>query len=268
MRLRLGSALHLGLGLAMAFAFGGSSAYALEPVDVELVLSVDVSLSMDEDEQRLQRNGYAAAFRDPEVLAAIRNGRYRRIALTYVEWGGIDSARVVVPWMIIDGPDAADRFSRILDEAPLVRAARTSISNALLFSGSLFEANGYSGERRVIDVSGDGPNNQGEQVTRARDAVVARGITINGLPLISEPAQLTGAPDPRDLDIYYEDCVIGGLGAFLVVVRHPSEFAFAIRRKLILEIAAPRTQPRVIPAQFTFREQRTDCLVGEKRWAQ
>ena len=180
------------------------------PVDVELVLAVDVSRSMDRDEQVLQRDGYVAALRDPEVLSAIRSGFVGRIALTYVEWGGRHEQRVVVPWRAIEIPADIEAFAAVLESSRAERRRYTSISGGLAFAAELFEANDFEGTRRVIDVSGDGPNNTGPPVTLLRDALVADGIVINGLPLMLSPYSSGVNNVLLDLESYYEDCVIGG----------------------------------------------------------
>ena len=218
-------------------------ARAETPVDLQLVLAVDISRSMDQDEQTLQRAGYVAALRDPDVIRAIEGGPLGRIALTYVEWAGHGLQTVLVPWTLIDGAEAAGRVADTLAAAPLQRLRRTSISHALTFSAAHFETSGFASPRRVIDISGDGPNNQGFTVTAARDAVLEQGITINGLPIMLKTGFPSGFFDVQNLDFYYEDCVIGGFGAFLVTVQDPGEFAGAIRRKLILEIAGRTSRP-------------------------
>lgn len=233
-------------------------------VDLELVLAVDVSLSMDLDEQQLQLEGYINAFRHPDVIAAIRSGRHHRIAVTFIEWGGVGFHQINVPWTMIDGEAAANAFADRLAARGLLSMPRTSIADAIIYSTALFEGNGFAGLRRVIDISGDGPNNQGTPVVDAREAAVARGITINGLPVLLKPGQPAGYFDLENLDVYYEDCVIGGPGSFIVPVRERNNFAEAIRRKLILEMAdAPA---RVHSVQFQPREPRIDCLIGEKLW--
>jgi hypothetical protein len=234
-------------------------------VDLELVLAVDISLSMDEDEQRLQRDGYAAAFRHPDVIEAIQTGPNGRIAATYVEWAGESFQRIVVPWTLIDGAATALPFAEKLAAAPIEQTYRTSISGAVLYATGLFDGNGYLG-RQVIDVSGDGANNQGVSVEIARDAAVQKGITINGLPLLLKPGSFDGYFEMVNLDDYYEDCVIGGTGAFIIPVRSEAEFAPAIRRKLVMEIAQ-----RGLPAAKVMQVQartRSDCLIGEKMWNQ
>lgn len=242
----------------------GSGHAAENAVDLELVLAVDVSLSMDLDELRLQRRGYVAAFRHPEVIAAITSGRLGRIAVTYLEWGGAGTGRMMLPWTVIDGMPAAERFASSLATARINRFHRTSISDILVKAGALFDGNGFTGTRRVIDVSGDGPNNQGPSVTSARDAVIRRGITINGLPILLKAAERPAWFDVATLDRYYKDCVIGGEGAFIVRVRSPGEFAAAIRRKLVLEIAGIQAGVRL--AQLRWPSPATDCLIGERLW--
>lgn len=235
-------------------------------VDLELVLAVDVSLSMDLEEQRLQREGYVMAFRDEEVIKSIMSGPSGRIAVTYVEWAGPGIQNVVLPWTLIDSAAAAQDFSRRLESSGISRARMTSISSALLFSDALFERSGVRGLRRVIDVSGDGPNNAGPAVTLIRDQLVAKGITINGLPImLKRPSSFF---DMENLDQYYNDCVIGGTGAFVIPIREQAEFRSATRRKLLLEIAG-RTEPpaRVIRVQARPDDDgKADCFAGERRW--
>jgi hypothetical protein len=231
-----------------------------ERVDLELILAVDVSRSMDIDEQQLQRDGYVAAITHPEVLDAIAEGRQGKIALTYVEWAGPETQYTLVDWRAIDGLESAKAFAATLAQAPIQRFRGTSISNSLVFVAPQFDHNGFQAARRVIDVSGDGPNNMGIPIEVARAPVLDAGITINGLPImIKQPGGFASIPD---LDRYYEQCVIGGFGAFLVVVHSADQFAEAIRRKLVLEIAG--RQPQIIPASAVANEERMDCLIGEK----
>jgi hypothetical protein len=253
-----------GLALALSTGAAGSAAHAQTPVDLELVLAVDVSWSMDYDEQILQRQGYVEAFRHGEVIRAIETGGWGRIAVTYVEWAGAELQRVVVPWTLIDGAAAAEAFAAALDEAPIGRMRRTSISGALRFSGGLFGQSDYEGVRRIVDISGDGANNSGPPVVPERDALVERGIVINGLPIMIAETNPSGFFNLPDLDVYYEDCVIGGTGAFIITVTDLQHFAVAIRRKLVLEIAG--RPARLVPAQWQAREPRVDCLVGERQW--
>jgi hypothetical protein len=239
------------------------SAVARE-VDVELVLAVDVSRSMSPAELELQRRGYAEALGSDEVMRAIESGLLGRIAQTYVEWAGNGSQRVIVPWTEVATAEQARtiaaRISTYYDDS----LRRTSISSALRFAAGSIENNGFEGLRRVIDISGDGPNNMGVPVTAARDEVVARGITINGLPLVTPDvmSEMWGIPD---LDVYYARCVIGGPGAFVLPVRSWDDFGAAVKRKMVLEIAARPdvAQETVIRAQA---EAPYDCQVGEKLW--
>jgi hypothetical protein len=179
-------------------------------VDVELILAVDISYSMDMDELALQRDGYSRALTSPEFLNALRQGIHGKIAVTYFEWAGANEQRVIVPWRVIEGPESAGSVANEIAQAPLRRAARTSISGALLFAQTLFASSGQRGIRRVIDVSGDGANNSGQLVVVARDEVLSKGITINGLPImLKRPSYST--MDIEQLDEYYEDCVSGRL---------------------------------------------------------
>jgi hypothetical protein len=223
----------LGLVAAVAFVTPGRA----QPVDLELVLAVDVSGSIDFEEARLQRQGYMAAFLDPVVLSAIGSGPLGRIAVAYVEWAGAYSRAVTVDWMMIDGPARAEAFVAALERAPLHRGRYTSISGVIEFALPMFEGNTFQGTRRVIDISGDGPNNNGTLVDSARDVAAEAGVTVNGLPIINDRPNPFGIPQLKDLDIYFEHCVIAGPGAFVVVAEGFHDFGNAIRRKLILEIA-------------------------------
>jgi len=250
---------------AAAQVRGKPSAAATTDVDVELVIAVDVSYSMDPDEQALQREGYIVGLTSPEFLNALQQGAHGRIAVTYFEWAGAADQRIVVPWRLIDGPVAAKAFTDAIAAVPYRRAYRTSISGALHFALPLFEASGFRGLRRVIDVSGDGVNNQGDPVAIVRDTVLERGITINGLPiLLKRPSPAT--MDIEDLDIYYEDCVIGGPGAFVIPIRERGQFREATRTKLVQEIASREVAPRVIPA--AANKPRISCTIGEQMWQQ
>jgi hypothetical protein len=255
-------ALCLWTALVAAAWMRPSAALAQTAADLELVIAVDVSLSMDLDEQRLQRDGYIAAFRDPEVHKAITSGPNGRIVVTYMEWAGPPTQQVVIPWTMIDAPAAARAFADRLETVPISRARMTSISAALQFSGRLFETSGAKGIRRVIDVSGDGPNNAGVPVVPVRDELVAQGIVINGLPILLKVA--TGFFDLAELDRYYSDCVIGGTGAFMIPIKDKSEFQSATRRKLLLEIAGHEPPARLIRVQAPAET--SDCLVGERQW--
>ncbi len=242
-------------------------ANAAEPVDIELVLAVDVSLSMSPDELEIQRQGYAAALTHDRVLEAIAAGVHGRIAVTYVEWAGSTTQHIVVPWTAIATRSDAERFVRQLSASPPNSARRTSIASALEFGGDLFAESGFRGMKRVIDISGDGPNNQGPPVTGARDALIAQGITVNGLPLMTNGG-LASAYDVDDLDLYYQDCVIGGPGAFMIPVKDWSQFPEAVRRKLVLELAGGSTSGEAAhpPVRLAQAAPAYDCLIGEKMW--
>jgi len=233
------------------------------PVDVELVIAVDVSYSMDPDEQKLQREGYIRALTSHEFLNALREGAQGKIAVTYFEWAGQYDQKIVMPWRLIDGPEAADAVAAEIANAPYRRASRTSISGGLIFGSKLFESSGYRGTRRVIDVSGDGTNNAGELIVPTRDNVLAQGITINGLPIMLKRPN-PGSLDIENLDFYYEDCVIGGPGAFVVPIHNTDQFIDATRTKLILEIAGRQLGPRVMPASAD--KPRISCTIGERMW--
>ncbi len=233
------------------------------PVDVELVIAVDVSYSMDPDEQALQREGYVLALTSKEFLQALRQGPHGKIAVTYFEWAGQSDQKIIMPWRVIDGPEAADAVAAELTRAPYRRASRTSISGGLRFAKPLFDDSGYKGLRRVIDVSGDGANNAGPLVVPTRDDVLAAGITINGLPIMLKRPYV-GTMDIEDLDIYYEDCVIGGPGAFVIPIREREKFIEATRTKLVLEIAGRQPDAKVRPA--SSEAPRISCTIGEKMW--
>ncbi|MGH6948203.1 MAG: DUF1194 domain-containing protein [Kiloniellales bacterium] len=232
------------------------------PVDLELVLAVDVSGSMDEDEKALQRSGYVAALRHPDVIDAIRSGYLGRIAVTYVEWAGPSSQATIVPWRLVDGAEAAEALASELEKAPGPRIRGTSISGALLYAATRFDDSGFAGERRVIDISGDGPNNMGPPVEPVREAVLALDITINGLPVILKNNWGGGLSGETGLDSYYRDCVTGGPGAFFIAVHDPDQFADAVRRKLVLEIAGHKAE--FLPAALPVQLRQVDCLAGEK----
>jgi Protein of unknown function (DUF1194) len=207
------------------------------PVDLELVLAVDISGSVDEVEARLQREGYVAALRHPHVVEAIEGGMFGRIAVVYVEWAGDHYQRTMLDWTVIEDEASASSFADALVETPLTTAHWTSLSGAIDYAVPLFEENGFKGFRRVIDISGDGHNNRGRPVEWARDAAVAAGITINGLPIVNDRPNPWGGRPPSGLDLYYEERVIGGPGAFMIVAEDYTAFASAILSKLLLEIA-------------------------------
>ncbi len=235
----------------------------LPSVDVELVIAVDVSYSMDMDELAIQREGYAQAIISKEFLQALKTGPNGKISVTYFEWAASSDQKIIIPWRVIDGPETADAVANEIMKTPIRRASRTSISGAINFAMPLFDENPYRGLRRVIDISGDGPNNNGSPVTVARDAALEKGITINGLPImVKEPSYST--MDIDNLDFYYEDCVIGGPGSFVVTIKDREKFKEAIRTKLLLEVAGRTPERRIVPV--TEKEPRVPCLIGEKIW--
>jgi Protein of unknown function (DUF1194) len=215
-------------------------ASAAEQVDLLLVLATDVSRSIDNGKFQLQREGYAAAVSDRHVLDAIKSGRLGRIAMTYIEWSGAGSQRVVIDWTTISDAESAKGFGDHLLEAPRSFADRTSISGAIEFAMNQLQRSPYESARRTIDVSGDGTNNSGRDVTAARDEALAEGVTINGLVILSE-TPLAWNPDhtnpPGGLDNYYRNNVIGGPGAFVLAAQNFNSFGEAIVKKMIAEVA-------------------------------
>jgi hypothetical protein len=234
-------------------------------VDVELALAVDISFSMDPEEQELQREGYIHALTSPEFLRALKEGIHGKVAITYLEWANYNERKVIVPWRLIDGPETVDAFVAEIARAPYRRASRTSVSGALEFAAAQFENSGYKGLRRVIDVSGDGANNNGPPVTIVRDEVLSKGFTINGLPIMLKDPVGSGM-DIEGLDVYYEDCVTGGPGSFVIPIKERSKFKEATRNKLVQEVAALPPAPRLMPASAS--QPRVSCLIGEQIWQQ
>lgn len=224
-------------------------------VDLELVLAVDMSGSMDRGEHALQRGGYVAALRSPEVWEAVLTGAHQTIALSYLEWAGAHQQVVVMDWRLIDNRPALLSFADALEAQPLSQIRGTSISGGIDHARTMIEANGFEGWRKVVDVSGDGANNRGRPVTEARDAAVARGIVVNGLPIMLRTNRAEG-----DLARYYADCVVGGPGSFVIPVHAAGEMAGAIRRKLVEEIAGLGPPPTLVQSAA----EPADCLIGER----
>lgn len=236
------------------------------PVDLALVLAVDVSGSVDEEEAVLQRRGYVDALSDPRIVKAITSGILGRIAVTYFEWAGDGWQMPVIGWTVIDGAASAGAFAARLADAPIGRGPWTSIADAIDFAAALHEQNPYEATRRVIDISGDGPNNTGGTLPQARDQAVAGRMTINGLAIINGRSNFGRVPMPN-LDLYYRHCVIGGPGAFVIVANGFADFARAIRRKLILEIAGNRPQGGgVIAATGRAQVDQPDGRTEQGRW--
>ena len=258
------------VGFALALLVAAWPAAGKEvPVDVELVFAVDISGSIDMEEAQLQREGYLSAFTDPDVVRTIKTGFLGRIAASYVEWAG-RYQMIVADWTLIEDEASARAFARKIARAPIMTEMWTSISGAVNFAMPMFEKNGYSGTRRIIDISGDGPNNVGEFVPKARDRAIGAGFIINGLPIMNDRPSRYGWPAYKQLDVYYVNCVIGGPGAFIVIADGFQDFARAIRKKMILEIAGHRPPPRwgppprwrIVPATW---EEKPTCDMGEKR---
>lgn len=222
------------------------SAHASEfEVDLELILAVDISYSVDEDEARKQRNGYINALQSAEVVDAIRSGPHGRIAVIYVEWADSAMQRIVAPWTIIQSTADASAFAQKVHDAPFVQGHYTAIGSMVERALVLFELNRANGLRRVIDISGDGPQNQGADLETARQRAAGRGIVINGLPIISD-AQDPWRPRVKvKIDNYYRNQVIAGPGAFVIPARDFDDFKKAVLRKMILEIADNATHSAI-----------------------
>ena len=231
-------------------------------VDLELVLAVDISYSMDKEMLAIQREGYAQAIASREFLEALKIGPNGKISVTYFEWAASSDQTIIIPWRLIDGPETADAVASEIMKMPVRRASRTSISGAIKFAMRLFDENPHRGIRRVINISGDGPNNNGSPVVTARDAALEKGVIINGLPImVKEPPP--GATDViEDLDLYYEDCVIGGPGAFVMTIKDRDKFKEAIRTMLVRAVAGLAPERPNIPS--TGKEKRVSCLIGEE----
>jgi hypothetical protein len=257
---------------------GNAIAQTKIPVDLELVMATDVSWSIDDAEAQLQRQGVADAFRDPEIIRAIRSGFLRSIAVAYIDYSSADFNRVVIDWRVIRGKADAEKFAADLLAADLTSGRRTSISDAVEQAAAMIDGNNIEGTRRVIDVSGDGPNNWGNLVDDVRDAVIRKRITINGLPIMNPADAFNSRYYLPDLDLYYRGCVIGGPGAFMIVANSFKDYARAVRRKLVLEIAGavprdtapPRalflraanaTSARPSPSGYTYPK---GCDIGER----
>jgi hypothetical protein len=224
-------------GVGSRAARASAAGAANDPVDVNLVLAVDVSRSIDEDEARLQREGYRNAVASVQVAEAIKAGLMGAIGIAYVEWGGIEYQRTVLPWFRIDGEARALEWAEMLAQAPRVSLSWTSISGGIEHARRLFAESPWEATRKVIDVSGDGVNNSGPPAEQARDRAVAVGITINGLPIMNDRPTFGRLP-PVPLDDYFRESVIGGPGAFVIVAEDFESFGLAVKRKLIREIAA------------------------------
>jgi uncharacterized protein DUF1194 len=255
--------------LAILLAVATSASAQVKPInnettaDVALVLAVDVSYSMAAGEIKAQREGYAQAIKSREFSEALKAAPHGKVALAFFEWSAADYQKVIVPWRLIDSPEAAAEVASEIMEAPVRPRSRTSISAAINFAISLFDENPYGGSRRVIDISGNGPNNDGEPVTQARDLALAKGIAINGLAMmLQEPSHKKSGDDIDDLDVYFEDCVISGPDAVVRPVKKGEQLKETIRTQLATEVGgATSGRPSVSPAK---REIRISCLIGEE----
>jgi hypothetical protein len=228
-----------GLAVILASVLSAAAAHG-QNVDLQLVLAADVSRSIDDGEFDLQRKGYAAAMTDPRVLKAIRGGINRQIAVTFIEWSGAGEETVVVDWAVIRDEEDAGSFAATMLAAPRSFIGRTSISGAIDFAMTRFAQAATRSEHHIIDISGDGTNNSGRGVTDARDEALAAGVTINGLAIINDkpnPGYAFHTQPPEGLPEYYRRNVIGGAGAFLLVVENFQSFADALTNKLVTEIA-------------------------------
>ncbi len=251
----------IGRVLAVSFAFGPTMSIAddHDSVDAAIVLAVDVSGSMDGEELAVQRAGYLDAIRHPDLFRIVAAGQHGKIALSHFEWAGNVREGSTVSWRVIDSAAALELFASEVEALPLRTSFGTSISMAIDYGVAMIESAQFAAESWVIDVSGDGPNNMGPPVAASRDRALARGITINGLPIVLRPSR--GAPD---LEAYYEQCVIGGPGSFVLAARTTEELAPAIRRKLFRELygdAGGQGPERVYRAQGADP---VDCMVGER----
>jgi hypothetical protein len=229
------------LFITIAVVAGSPAARAAEEVDLLLVLSSDVSRSIDAPKFKLQRDGYAAAIVNPRVIQAIRSGALGKIAVSFVEWSGVGAQKIVIDWTVIRDEATAKDFSAQVIEAPRAFADRTSISGGIDFAMAQLARAPFQSNRHTIDVSGDGTNNSGREVTDARDEALAKGVTINGLVILSERPMSWNADHtnpPGGLDTYYRNNVMGGPGSFVMVAENFSSFGQAILNKLIAEIAS------------------------------
>ena len=242
--------------LAIAALLSSSAARAVEEVDLLLVLSSDVSRSVDAAKFKLQRDGYAAAIVNPRIIQAIHSGALGKIGVSFVEWSGIGAQKIVIDWTIIHDEATARDFSAQIIEAPRAFADRTSISGGIDFAMAQLARAPFQSNRRTIDVSGDGTNNSGRDVADARDEAVAKGVTVNGLVILSERPMSWNADHtnpPGGLENYYRNNVIGGPGAFVMVAENFSSFGQAILNKLIAEIATVQGTRHAKLHQSTFR---------------
>ena len=254
---------------AVLAGLAAEPAGAIEQVDLELVITTDVSYSVDDMEARMQREGAVTAFRSKEVVEAIKSGSLGKIAVAYIDFSNANASRVVVDWQVVHDQASAEAFADAIAVARKTDGVQTSIASGIALAARMIDDNDYEGMKKVIDVSGDGPNNEGRRVDHVRDEVLAKGFIINGLPIVTEADKFDVYYLP-DLDKYYAGCVIGGPGAFIQVANGFADLARALRRKLVLEIsdagkpdpllvkvaAGPRTSGRIVYER--------GCDIGER----
>lgn len=231
---------------AVLLAGSGGAAAAQEErieVDVELVLAVDISYSVDEEEARRQREGYVAALASDDVINMIQGGPLGRIAVTYVEWADSGFQRAAADWTVIASEEDALAFAARVADAPLERGHYTAIGAAIADGVARIRDNNFDAPRRIIDISGDGPQNQGMSLETAHALAEEESVVVNGLPVISERDGRWVHPVEVNLDAYFEENVITGPGSFVLPARAEEEFRVAILRKLVLEIAGAAPSP-------------------------
>ena len=229
----------LGL-LSAVLLLGAVDGAEAETVDLQLILTSDVSRSIDNEEFKLQREGYASALENPQVLSAIRSGPIGAIAVTFVEWSSVSEQKVVVDWSVIRDGEGAAVVAAQIRAAPRSFVGHTSISDGLDFAAKRFEGSGFTSPRRVIDVAGDGTNNSGRPISDARDDAVAKGIVVNGLAIINLNPNfgfIAHTQPPGGLPAYYRENVIGGVGSFVLHIDDFNSFAEAMVQKLVTEIS-------------------------------
>ena len=250
----------------------GDAAPSMPQVDLALVIATDVSYSVDENEARFQRQGAVVAFRNADVVKAIQAGTLGRIAVAYIDFSSYSTDKIIAGWHIVHDKASADAFADLLAAAPRTLGVQTSISSGLEMAEHLLDTSGFVAAKKMIDVSGDGPNNEGHLVDRVRDEIVAKGIVINGLPIVT-PADQFDIYYLPDLDKYYAGCVIGGRGSFMQVAHGFEDLARALKRKLIQEIsdaAGPQDSLIIKVADIAPRHSRSHaiyekgCDIGER----
>lgn len=223
--------------IALLLSAVSAAAQERKAVDLALSLAIDISGSIDPEEAHLQRQGYVQAFRDPVIVKAILGGPNGRIAVSYFEWSDSWLQKLLIDWTLLDSETAIAAFATRLDDAQISIARRTSISGAIRYAVPLFARAPYDADRKVLDISGDGSNNDGMLVTDMRYEALKEKIVINGLPIMNDRPNPFGFPNEADLDKYYLACVTGGPRSFVEVARNFEDFPRAVRKKLLQEVA-------------------------------